>query len=194
MPVTESTLVAYAREELQRAGLLDQDSDYSAQLGKHVLDLVQAFSEGRHSGESAEMTIQLLEKLLRFHPLTPLTYEPDEWIDQTEISGTPLWQNRRKSDVFSTDGGTTWYCLDGSTSESPAPSDPTDRITELEMEVGGAMSEPRITKYAPLSFRWHRRRHSGHGQTVNRRISTPGWDLGARGTLWRCSCGRTWAK
>lgn len=113
MPTTtdESNLVTYARAELQRAGLFDPDSDYGGMLGQAVLDIVEKFAEAGHSGTSAAITISILEKLLRYEPLTALTYEPDEW---NEV-GDGMWQNRRKSDVFSKDGGATWYDLAGNT-------------------------------------------------------------------------------
>lgn len=112
---TESILVSYARDELTRAGLFDADSDYGGMLAEGVMKLVEAFASEGHSGMSASMTVAILEKLLRFEPLTPLTYEPGEWnhIADEMAGDPPLWQNRRKFDVFSHDHGATWYCLDG---------------------------------------------------------------------------------
>lgn len=109
----ESGLVRYAREELELAGLFDGDGDYGGMIGDHVMRIVETFAAGGHSGMSASITISVLEKVLRYEPLTPLTYAEDEWIDQSDMSGTPMWQNRRKHDVFSEDHGVTWYCLDG---------------------------------------------------------------------------------
>lgn len=111
----ESNLVTYARNELTLAGMFDEDADYGPRLAEHIVGIVREFSEGGHSGMSASITIEILSKLLRFEPLTPLTYEPDEWIAVSEQSGLDVWQNKRKSDVFSTDHGETWYCLDGTT-------------------------------------------------------------------------------
>ena len=78
---------------------------------------VEAFSSGGHSGASASYAIGIIEKLLQFKPLSPLTYEPDEWTDVSEMSGTPMWQNKRDGEVFSTDGGKTHYSL----SDPPPP-------------------------------------------------------------------------
>jgi hypothetical protein len=61
---------------------------------------------------SAGLVTGIVERLMRFEPLTPLTYEPDEWNDVSDISGTPMWQNKRKSTTFSIDGGKTHYDLD----------------------------------------------------------------------------------
>lgn len=114
---TESNLVTYARDELQRAGLFDEDSDYEGRLGEGALELVKLFSTQGHSGMSAELMIALVEKLMRYEPLTPLTYAEDEWNhvadEMVAEEQRPLYQNRRKADVFSHDAGATWYCLDG---------------------------------------------------------------------------------
>ncbi len=111
--IEESTLVTYARDELQRAGLLDKDSDYGGMLGTGALDLIKVFSDQRHSGQSAFMMTEIVGKLMRYEPLTPLTYAEDEWNNV----GDGMWQNKRKSNVFSKDGGVTWYCLDGTQGE-----------------------------------------------------------------------------
>ena len=114
---TESNLVSYARTELERAGLFDEDSDYGGMLGTAVLDIVTLFSTQGHSGMSAAMVTELASRLMRYEPLTPLTYLPDEWNhvadEMVADSQRPLYQNRRKADVFSHDEGATWYCLDG---------------------------------------------------------------------------------
>lgn len=106
------SLVAYAERELALAGLLAEDSDYSGMLGHAALDIIKVFAEQGHSGLSAELTTEIVAKLMRFEPLTPLTYGPEEWMNQSEASGVPMWQNTRKFSVFSNDGGLTHYDLD----------------------------------------------------------------------------------
>jgi hypothetical protein len=107
-----STLVDHARYELELAGLLDRDSDYDGMIGEAALEVVTLFSKQGHSGMSAEMVTAIVTKLLRYKPLTPLTYAPDEWVDQSEASGgNPTWQNRRDFNVFSKDGGKTHYSV-----------------------------------------------------------------------------------
>jgi hypothetical protein len=105
----DSNLIAYAKSELQRAGMFDNDSDYGGMLGDAALDIVKVFSRQGHSGYSAAMTTAIVEKLMRFEPLTPLTYAEDEWNDVGDLSSTTLWQNKRKSTVFSEDHGLTYY-------------------------------------------------------------------------------------
>lgn len=106
-------LVDYAQRELELAGLFSPDSDYDGALGPAALEIVKVFSEQGHSGMSAAIVTELAVRLMRYEPLTPLTYGPEEWNDVSEMSGTPMWQNNRDFAVFSTDGGVTHYRLDG---------------------------------------------------------------------------------
>jgi hypothetical protein len=103
---TESNLVAHARRELI---LLGEDRDTI----RGICRVVQAFADMGHSGSSAHATTQYLERLLRFQPLTDLTNDPGEWIDRHAegLTQSPLWQSRRNSEAFSTDGGKTYYLL-----------------------------------------------------------------------------------
>lgn len=103
-------LVEYAKNELQIAGLLDKDSDYEGRLGESVLELIEVFAKQGHSGGSREMMIGIFTKLAMFHPLTPITSNPDEWMKVSETG--PMWQSKRKPTTFSKDGGKTWYDLD----------------------------------------------------------------------------------
>lgn len=105
-------LTEHAKQELQLAGLFDKDADYDGMLATAVMELMEVFAKQGHSGSSAAMTISLFEKLARFGNLTPLTSKQDEWMDISEMSGEPMWQSKRKSSVFSKDGGKTWYDLD----------------------------------------------------------------------------------
>lgn len=118
----ESNLVTYARAELERAGWFKKNDDlegnpdgvYDGMIGGAVLDIIRLFADQGHSGMSAAVVTNLTEKLMRYEPLSPLTFERDEW---TEVSdGT--FQNRRKSTVFTTDFGVTWYDIDEPTPES----------------------------------------------------------------------------
>lgn len=61
-----SNLINHANEQLKKAGLYDKDSDYDGMLGEATLELITVFANQGHSGMSAEMTIQLFERLARF--------------------------------------------------------------------------------------------------------------------------------
>lgn len=113
VPINES-LVDYGKEELDRAGLFDADSDYEGMIGTAVLELLDTFGKQGHSGMSAELTRELFTRLSNFEPLSPLTDDPNEWTDMTEYGSPddPLWQSKRNPACFSRDGGKTHYNLD----------------------------------------------------------------------------------
>lgn len=99
-------LVEYAKSELARIGR-DEDG-MQDMINKDILSIVEMFSEQGHSGFSASYALSVIDRLLRFKPLTPLTGEDDEW---NEIpNGTQ--QNKRCSSVFRNADGTT-YDIDG---------------------------------------------------------------------------------
>ena len=101
-------LVSYARDELMRAGVFDKDSDYDGMLGEATLKVVEAFADEGHSGCSAAFSLSMLKRLLRFKPLSPIK-QPVVG-DYVEVMDD-TFQHCRDSDVFSSDGGRTWYTL-----------------------------------------------------------------------------------
>lgn len=116
------SLVEFAEKELKLAGLFDETADYDGMLGHAALDIVKVFAEQGHSGYSAQATVAILDRLLRYEPLTPLTDDPDEWMNinghyGTDVAGDDrgIFQSRRNPEAFSHDGGKTYYLLsDGS--------------------------------------------------------------------------------
>lgn len=110
----DTNLVAHAKEELKRAGLMDKGSVYDGMLGKEALRLIKTFSGQGHSGMSAYFTVQIFDKLAAYKPLTPITNDPTEWMQVSE-PGTDhpaYWQCRRQYDLFSDDGLKTCYSVD----------------------------------------------------------------------------------
>jgi len=100
-----SNLVEHAKTELE---LLGEDPE----VIEGYLNVIQAFADMGHSGGSASVAIPTISRLLNFGNLKPLTSDPDEWVDHTEVSGNnPLWQNKRNSEAFSLNGGKTYYLL-----------------------------------------------------------------------------------
>lgn len=97
----DSNLVAHAIAELDRIG---ETSYEEPSMRKAILDLVRTFSEQGHSGSSAAWCSAVLDKLLRFQPLTPITNDPAEWFQHEP----DLWQNKRDGECFSNDGGKTY--------------------------------------------------------------------------------------
>lgn len=104
-----TTLVEHAKRELDQCGQAAEDPAYAAS----IVAAVAAFMSYGHSGGSAEVGIDQLHNLLRRRTLSPLTSDPGEWEDRSEMSGVPLWQNRRDPAAMSTDAGRTWYFVDG---------------------------------------------------------------------------------
>ena len=128
MSEEESNLVLHAKRELALAGLLDAESDYDGELGVAALEIVHVFDKQGHSGASAAMVISLVEKLLRYEPLTPLTADPDEWmpLDEEVFGKANVFQSRRDSKMFSEDGGRTYYSVDDSSRSLFYTVDPKD--------------------------------------------------------------------
>jgi len=104
----ESKLVQHAESELRRAGMYDADADYAGMLPPAVMDLVRVHSMQGHSGFSHGYTLMLFNKVVNFQVLTPITDDPNEWMDCSMMSGKPSWQNKRQSSCFSEDGGKTY--------------------------------------------------------------------------------------
>ena len=69
------------------------------ELGKgfdiELQELLLVFSSQGHSGASAAITTALIEKLLRYQPISPLTGESAEWVDHGYCM-----QNKRCGAVF----------------------------------------------------------------------------------------------
>lgn len=106
-------LVVHAQCELTLAGLFDEDSDYGGNVGEVVLDLVKTISGRGLSGSGHCMVMEIFNQVGNFKTLTLISDDPDEWMrvnPYDEEEG--LWQNRRQSSVFSTDGGKTYYDID----------------------------------------------------------------------------------
>jgi hypothetical protein len=89
-------VLTHAEQELRLLGPLEPEF-----LATDVLRLLRVFSDQHHSGGSAPIVIELFKKLASYEILTPLTGEPDEWIEVSE----GVYQNRRCSHVFKEDGG-----------------------------------------------------------------------------------------
>ena len=135
MKQKKMTLKEWALNELKRIEntCTDEDSlreqkmvssEVQKMVTKNVMDIITVFDSQNHSGFSANYTINLLSRLLRWIPLTPLTGEEDEWYEPYGPDNTQ--QNKRctkvfrrnfdnstayniRGKVFSNDGGKTWW-------------------------------------------------------------------------------------
>jgi hypothetical protein len=114
MKLSESNLVNYANFELSL--LTDDPNDKMQQeMNSGIIQIVEIFSRQGHSGFSAAYAIRLLEKLLRFEPLTPLTGHDDEWGDVTD----EFFQNKRCFHVFKEKTTGRAYDIDGKIFRDP---------------------------------------------------------------------------
>lgn len=115
-----SELVKFAENELDI--LLEQakkEGEESASMqdffNKNVLDVVKTFSEGEHSGFTANLAIQYIDRLLRYRPLTRLKLDDSEFVEVAD----GVFQNARCGNVFKQkdrfDGKP--YCIDGPNGE-----------------------------------------------------------------------------
>jgi len=91
-----SNLIQHAKQELEIAGMFDEDADYGGLLAKSTMELIEKFAEQGHSGGSAPSVIHMFSKLANFKPLGPITGKDEEW---TEVSDG-VFQNKRLSAVF----------------------------------------------------------------------------------------------
>lgn len=111
-----SSLIQHAERELKLAGLDQPDADYGGMLAPAVMELITTFSDQGHSGQSAMIVATLFARLVQWRPLSPLTDDPDEWLEvskemltKAEIKeGKRIWQSKRAPACFSRDGGKTY--------------------------------------------------------------------------------------
>ena len=106
-----SRLEVHAEREMRRAGLYDAEANYGGMIPEAVMKLIRALASEGHSGGSHALTMEIFNRLANFQTLTPLTQDPEEWKDLSELSGKPTWQNARDSSFFSDDGGKTCYSV-----------------------------------------------------------------------------------
>ena len=98
-----SNLIDFAKSELDLVGMTENSTEESnVAMRQHLLKMIEVFSNEGHSGFSANYAVAILQKLLRFEPLSPLTGRDSEWnlISDKE----KLYQNKRCSHVFKENG------------------------------------------------------------------------------------------
>ena len=115
-----SEIVDYAKRELALLGT--DDDGIQEMMNGQILDIIETFAEQGHSGFTAGYVLSILERLLRWKPIKPLTGEEDEWCDPDPYLHHR--QNKRCSSVFmdengvvtdideytiSDNGGITWF-------------------------------------------------------------------------------------
>lgn len=95
------SLVEYAKSELSRLEKNDKDGKQKV-INENVLEIINIFNKQEYSNVSANYVVSVLNKLLRFRPISPLTGEDDEWnlISHQYVNGITEYQNKRCASVF----------------------------------------------------------------------------------------------
>lgn len=93
------TFKSHAEHELHLIGLGPDCDGINKAMRDHILKMIDTFADEGHSGFSASYAISILEKLLKFEPITPLTGNDDEWMK----IHSDTYQNIRCGRVFKSD-------------------------------------------------------------------------------------------
>lgn len=104
-------------------------------MRQQVLEVLLVFSIQGNSGSSAMCAIPTVERLMRQEPLTPLTGDPDEWTEVSEMSGVSVYQNKRCSHVFKDGEDGQAHTIEGYVFQEP----------QQVFEEGGEPYAPRFT-------------------------------------------------
>ncbi len=125
-------LVKHAEHELSLIPTDGEgDDDCKLAMNKHILGMVRLFAAEGHSGFSANYAINILRKLLRFEPLTPLTGDDSEWRDCDEYpEGSE--QNKRCGRVFRDKEGRA-YDVEGKVFCEPSGASYTGKGSEVDV-------------------------------------------------------------
>lgn len=86
----------------------EEELKMQKQIDEDILNVIQKFYEQGHTGYTAGYVLGILERLLRFKPITPLTGEADEWEDCSQF-GFEDKQNKRCPSVFKRPDGTAYW-------------------------------------------------------------------------------------
>ena len=114
-----SNLTDHAKAELKMVGLTADSKDSMDRLMyNNIMAVVQLFSSQGHSGFSSGFVLNMITRLLRFEPITPLTGNDDEWNDVSDLSDRKMWQNRRCSRIIKEEDGTC-YDMEGKVFTDP---------------------------------------------------------------------------
>ena len=116
-----SRILEHAEQELKYAGMnigeegcnpknpKDPMDGYVNACAKNAMELLEVFVKAGHSGMSAEITLNIFNKLARQENLTPLTNNPEEWMEVSFDDKNKSYQSKRNCSCFSDDGLKTYH-------------------------------------------------------------------------------------
>jgi hypothetical protein len=147
---------AHAARELDLLARRNPDHDEADEaIHNSIVQAIEAITAGyQHSGGSMSLTIEALNRLLNYENLTPLTDDPDEWIDRSEATGVKCWQNRRNPKVFNNNGP----AVEGSWN--------VDDVEELRGDHPSTGQVPGEPTYPDSPLSWHKDSASSTGYTL----------------------------
>jgi len=96
----------WAENEMRLAGLYAGDADYGCMIPEGIMAMLEEWHKQGHSGGSAMITREILNKLLNWENLTPLTGNPEEWEDVSDLGGGGFeysYQSKRNPSCFTKD-------------------------------------------------------------------------------------------
>ena len=106
-------MVEFAKKEMDIIRLTEDD-EMNGEMRKHILHMVEEFADEDHSGFSASYALSILQKVLAYKPLSPLTGEDSEWNYVVESGfGDSFYQNNRHGSVFKEGKDEEAYDIDG---------------------------------------------------------------------------------
>jgi hypothetical protein len=95
------SIIESAKSEMRLAGYDVADTEV-------MVEILRKFLTRWDSGGAVWAMAPVLMRLLNNQPLTPISGAGYEWIDRSEISSSPMWQNERCSSVFKDGTGKAW--------------------------------------------------------------------------------------
>ena len=121
---------------LERAKVELEAINFGKEDSVAMLEILALFFHQWDSGGAVFAAAPVLHKLICGHPLSPLTGADNEWIDRSEASGEPMWQNARLSTVFKKADGVA-YDIDAPDIRKPI----VFPYTPVRVEVGDPVVE-----------------------------------------------------
>lgn len=112
-----SNQVGSFERELELIGLGENATEIDLVMRENILEIISVVSSQGHSGFSFSYLSSIMNKYFsKTQILSPLTGEDSEWMDISDYSDNPMYQNNRMSSVFkhiNDDGKVECYWLDG---------------------------------------------------------------------------------
>lgn len=74
----------------------EEDLRMQKVMNDNILEIIETFAKQGHSGMSANYAIRIIDKLLKYEPILPLTLKDDEFVEVAD----GVFQNKRDGRIF----------------------------------------------------------------------------------------------